>query len=663
MKRRSLRLLLTAFVAVGALFAFASPAAAEARGQILDVQEDKDGNIRVVFVAAGVDEGTTLDVKSIQATLDGQRLKVDAAKAGEVTGGVRRVAVLAVDVSGTMRGAGLAGAKSAASVFLDQAPPDVLIGLVSFNDKVTVRTKPTPDRALIRRQIRSLRAGGGTALNDAIVRAVGVTGTEGVRSVVVLSDGETDNASRSSRRAAVARITGGKVKVDAIALETSASEVATLRALTKAGRGELVSAPSPAALADLFAEAAKKLENQLALTVTVPDKLAGRPGNLTISGTAAGKLLTDTAFVRTTPRDAKAAAPAPAKRVNSGPKVVEPSPFAHLVDKRTLPIAVGAVFVGLLFLLVVAVNASTPGTGGNPRVARRLDMYTLTGSSGPKQKEVATSQVLGDGAVARSAMDLAGRVVAKRGMEEKLARRLEAGGIPLKPAEWVLVHAAAVIVPGLLLFLLFGGSWIWALVGLFTGGFFAYAFLIVKEARRKKAFLSQLPDSLQLLSGSLSAGYSLPQAVDTIVREGQQPLAAEFNRVLVEARLGATIEDGMEGVAERMASPDFTWVVMAIRIQREVGGNLAEVLNTVAATLREREFLRRHVKALSAEGVISAWILCGLPPGFVLFLAVARPEYLQPLITDFFGLVLLGMSGILMAVGIVWMRKVIKVEI
>jgi tight adherence protein B len=117
-----------------------------------------------------------------------------------------------------------------------------------------------------------------------------------------------------------------------------------------------------------------------------------------------------------------------------------------------------------------------------------------------------------------------------------------------------------------------------------------------------------------LVSGALSAGLSLPQAIDTIMRDGVEPMSGEFRRALVEARLGVDIEDALDGVAERMSSKDFEWVVMAVRIQRQVGGNLSELLLTVSTTLREREFLRRQVRSLSAEGRLSAYILCGLPP-------------------------------------------------
>jgi tight adherence protein B len=133
--------------------------------------------------------------------------------------------------------------------------------------------------------------------------------------------------------------------------------------------------------------------------------------------------------------------------------------------------------------------------------------------------------------------------------------------------------------------------------------------------------------------------------------------------VIVESRLGVGLEDALEGVAERMQSVDFKWVVMAIRIQREVGGNLAELLNTVAATLREREYLRRHVKALSAEGRLSAWILGGLPPVFLLYLTLSKPSYVHVLYTTLVGGIMLAVMTVLLIVGIVWMNKVAKVDV
>ena len=122
--------------------------------------------------------------------------------------------------------------------------------------------------------------------------------------------------------------------------------------------------------------------------------------------------------------------------------------------------------------------------------------------------------------------------------------------------------------------------------------------------------------------------------MDTIVREGAEPMSTEFRRALVETRLGVSIEDALESIGERMTSDDFQWTVMAIRIQREVGGNLAELLLQVAATLRERDYLRRQVKSLSAEGRFSAYILLALPPGIMAYEFLTNREYLASAVHD-----------------------------
>jgi tight adherence protein B len=190
-----------------------------------------------------------------------------------------------------------------------------------------------------------------------------------------------------------------------------------------------------------------------------------------------------------------------------------------------------------------------------------------------------------------------------------------------------------------------------------------WIYLGFRRSRRRKAFNAALPDTLQLMSGSLAAGLSLAQSIDTIVREGTEPVTSEFRRVLVETRLGVPLDAALDGVAERFESKDFEWVVMAINIQREVGGNLAELLDTVAATMREREYLRRQVLSLSAEGRISAWVLGALPPLFLLYLLVAQRDYVMPLFTDVRGLMMLIGATLWLLVGVFWMSKLVKVEV
>ena len=143
-------------------------------------------------------------------------------------------------------------------------------------------------------------------------------------------------------------------------------------------------------------------------------------------------------------------------------------------------------------------------------------------------------------------------------------------------------------------------------------GLAIFAPVMYLEMRRKKRlrkFETQLPDVLNLLAGSMRAGFSFAQGLEAVAEEASEPSKRELQRVYAESRLGRPIEDALEDSADRMHSIDLVWAVMAIRIQREVGGNLAELLDTVAETMTERERLRHEIVALTAEGRLSAWVL------------------------------------------------------
>ena len=313
-----------------------------------------------------------------------------------------------------------------------------------------------------------------------------------------------------------------------------------------------------------------------------------------------------------------------------------------------------AIFVGLACLLTVALVAR-----GDSSVQRRMSIYTLSGRSGAPAERVTLNRA----SVARSAVELAGRVVARRDPQERLARALDAAGLPFKPPEWALLHLGIALGSGLLVLIITEGRVLATLAGLIVGAVGPWIFVSTRQSSRRKAFYEQLPDTLQLVAGSLSAGYSMPQALDTVVREGNQPMAGELYRALAETRLGVPLEDALDTVADRMQSRDFHWVVMAVRIQRDVGGNLAEVLGTVAATLRERDRLRRQVQVLSAEGRLSALVISLLPVVFIIVAVVARPDYLKPLYTTAFGALMLVTASVLFIVGIFWLRRVTRVEV
>ena len=248
-------------------------------------------------------------------------------------------------------------------------------------------------------------------------------------------------------------------------------------------------------------------------------------------------------------------------------------------------------------------------------------------------------------------------------LEARIAARLDAAGSELKPAEWLLAHTGVALFVALLGVLLGRGNVVLGVVFLALGILGPWIYLGMRRTRRRKAFGQALPDTLQLISGSLSAGLSLAQALDTVVNDGVEPVSGEFRRVMVETRLGVSLEDALEGVATRFDSKDFSWVVMAIRIQRQVGGNLAELLDTVAGTMRERAYLRRQVSALAAEGKLSAWVLGGLPPLFLIFLTLTNWTYVHPLFDDPRGILMLVGGTLWLGVGVFWMSRLVKVEV
>jgi tight adherence protein B len=190
-----------------------------------------------------------------------------------------------------------------------------------------------------------------------------------------------------------------------------------------------------------------------------------------------------------------------------------------------------------------------------------------------------------------------------------------------------------------------------------------FAYLNNRDRQRKSAFERLLPDTLTLLASSLRAGFSLMQGLEAVAQETTDPMRGELQRVFTEVRLGRSIEDALGDAADRMNSDDLRWTVMAIRIQREVGGNLAVLLDTVADTMVKRERVRRELKALTAEGRLSAIVLSLLTPLLALAIWLIQPSYLYPLTHDFFGIMGLIVAGILSVVGWIWLQKIVDIEV
>ncbi len=526
-------------------------------------------------------------------------------------------------------------AKTAASQFVDQVPPGGQVGVLRFSDTTQVVHRLNADTATAKQRIGTLQADGETALYDAVGAGAGLLAkAPGQHVMVLLSDGE-DTVSKASIGQAVAAAKRNRVAIHSIGLASPGATVpiAALRTLARETRGSFIPALYKQYVVDFEVQPGTPSPSELVVTVTKGE----------LQGVSDGRVLL---------------LPAPP---STRPALVDrlPPGLGTLETRQGLYATAAIMFVAIL-LLAYALMATPPGTGKSFRVLRqRLSQYSLIpaiADEGPPPGPFGSSDLVG------RATDLAESLVKRGNLEEAFLTRIELAGLKLRVAEFVLISLSSAFGVPLLILLLTRNLYI-TIIGVMIGVLAPFIVLVVKASRRQARFEEQLPDTLQLLGGALQAGHSLLQAVDTVVKEAEEPMSAEFQRVLTEARLGMPLEEALDGVAKRMNSQDFAWTVMAVSLQRQIGGNLAELLNTVAQTIRERYSLKRQIRSLSAEGRLSSIILAILPFLMFIVLLMFNSTFLAPLYTTPLGLAMLSASAILMIVGIIWMKKITDIEV
>lgn len=552
--------------------------------------------------------------------------------------------VLTIDTSGSMRENGaIDSAKQAAIGFVDAMPADVAIGVVGFDDNVSLVAPLTRDRAVVRASIEALQATGETALYDAIVFSESVfSGTSTDRQILLLSDGG-DTVSLNTLDDAVA--VASEVRTSVIELVSSESNADALRQIAGAGRGTVSSASDPDALGDLYASAASDLLNRYRLTIA-PTSTGPTTYVVAIE-------TPDGTFEATTEVDVPAAAVATTTVVpqTTPTTTLQPAPFDPNADVasgstdstsdtlRTLGML--AVFVAILLLGVIAFDRSD-----------RKDHL-----GGARMVAVPAAGSRKDRVVGR-ATDLADELLVRSRREAGLSTQLEAAGLSLRAGEYAVIVLALGLVGTLLLVALFGPL-LGIVFGLVLTPLAGSAFLQNRAGRRREQFMEQLPDTLQLMITSLRSGFGLPQALDSAGGQSPEPMKSELQRVLFEVRIGRDVNEALQAVAERMQSRDFRWVAAAIQINREVGGELARVLENIAETIRGRMRLQRQVQTLTAEGRLSAYILIVLPMGLAAFLIWRDPSYFEPFASPI-GVFLVVLAIVLLLVGWLWMRAMIR---
>jgi tight adherence protein B len=268
---------------------------------------------------------------------------------------------------------------------------------------------------------------------------------------------------------------------------------------------------------------------------------------------------------------------------------------------------------------------------------------------------------VGRGSGVTRAADVATNAVEKflAGRGNSFSAILEESGVTLPLKELVVIVFSlclALFATGLVL-----GQPLLGLLGALFTPVLARVGLSLMAGRRRAKFESQLDETLQMIAGSLRAGYSLPQSLGTIGQEGSPPTSLEFARVTNEVRVGRSMTEALDDVCSRMRNEDFYWVTQAIGINREVGGNLADVLDGVSKTIRQRAEIRGQVKSLAADGQLSAVILVALPFVVAIFLMIASPKYIGQLISPM-GFIMLAVGALMMGIGSFWLYKIINLK-
>ena len=332
---------------------------------------------------------------------------------------------------------------------------------------------------------------------------------------------------------------------------------------------------------------------------------------------------------------------------------------------------VAAIAAAAIFMIAVGIATSGGGSG----VSARLERYASAREGG-----TATSEGSGSGGLAELleksvALAQLNRVVEARDFGANLARDIARADLKLKPSEFLAIWGASIIgIPFLFILLSLGLPGLRHPLALIIGAFVGFMLPRFWLGRRKSgrlgAFNKQLPDTITLLANGLRAGSSFLQAVELVVRESRPPISTEFNRVIREVNLGLPFEAAMENMVRRVKSEDLELMATAINIQHTVGGNLAEILDSIAYTIRERIRIKGEIRTLTAQQRLSGYVVGFLPIALAGFLFVAAPNFMQPMFEkppEAFGLplgvVILAFGGFMMFIGFMLIRKIVDIEV
>lgn len=622
---------------VALVLAFASPASAVP--SMVVQQVDTSAYPQVVFTVVTSPDAVPApgDMPDVRVTENGHQLS-------DVTVSSMRAerspidVVLVMDTSGSMVGKPLADAVAAARNFAASMRPTDRIAVVSFSSEPVVIQGFTEDRTRLTAALSGLRASGETALYDGLVAAANLLkkATAQERYIVALSDGGDTLSINSANNAAIA-VKAARAPVYAIALKSPEYNPGTLTAIARTSGGRMTLATDSNALAAIYASIAKEMQLRYRVkAVSLRPDTADLDYRLTLgSGTAAART-----SARNPLFEASDASVAPALET--------PRPSGvSLVLAVILTFAAAAALVVAMYMFL------------------RRDRAALEQLKFYDQLHEHDQAVRGAGdptSVRAGLVDALGAIAERRGMTGLVQSWLDSAGLVWRANEYIFFHVVGTVLIALLVRLITGNFAVTALAVLLSVAL-PMLLLRVRASMRTHAFEDQLPDILDLIAGSLRSGWGMQQSIDLVVTETGEPARSEFKRTQSEVRLGLPLEEALARMADRVGSEDLRWTVSAIAIQREVGGNLAEVLNTVSHTIRERAELRRQVSALTAEGRFSLVVLTILPFALFGLLFLVNPGYILISLTTPLGLVAMAAGAMLLVIGIFWLNRVVRIEV
>ena len=537
--------------------------------------------------------------------------------------------VLVLDASDSMRGPAAQAALNAARAFVRQAGSSERIGVVAFNSRATVLAAPKDGaEALAGALAEPPKLAYGTRIYDALGTALQQFEGSDVSSgtVVLLSDG-ADTGSRVSEQQLVRQARSRHIRIFTVGLRSPSFKPDALRRIANSTGGTYFEAASIADLASIYGTLGRRLSTEYVLTY----RSQSAPGtHVSVLVRIAG--VGDVSATYVTPR------PAPI------------APFHRSVFERfwSSPASLGLVALlaaGLAALGAVLLVRVPKGT-----LLKRIgEFVSVAPPEEETQRKALTTKVFAG----------AEESLAKTRWWAQFNEELEIARIPV-PAVHILVATAVVTLLVAVIALLI--SPLFVVVALAVP-FIAHSLVRRKLKRVRDDFAEQLPDNLQVLASALRAGHSFVGALAVVAADAPEPAQREFRRVVADDQLGVSIDDSLRDVARRMDSSELEQVGLLAELQRESGGNMAEVLDTVVETIRERFDLRRLIQTLTAQGRMARWILTLLPIFLAAIIALLNPAYMQPLFGTTAGRVLVLLAVVMVVSGSLVIKRIVNIKV